>query len=229
MFALGCRLGLTLAATPNEANYFFTPCQLDSLAMGAVAAAVARDPVLLAPLQRNIAWISVTILLLIGAILLAGPLFGSVIGPIPPQVIAYGAASSHKAIRALSSPWGLDALPTLLSPGFAATVLYSSLPGTGMLKRAISWRPFRIAGGYAYGIYVYHLIILGLTGAVCFRVPRMSTAIQNNLWCSVFFILANALLTFGVAIASYHLYEKHFLKLKKYFPEKTAAAGVPPQ
>ncbi len=32
-------------------------------------------------------------------------------------------------------------------------------------------------------------------------------------------------IAFGLAFCSYRLYEKHFLKLKKYFPEKTAAAA----
>ena len=225
VLALACRAGLTLAGAPSEANYFFTPCQLDSLAMGAVAAVVARDPALLAPLRNNLAWISGALLLLIGAVLLAGPFLGFVIGPIPAQAIAYGAASSHTALKGRSSAWALDAFPTLLALGFAATVLYSSLPGTGVLKRAISCKPLRITGGYAYGIYVYHLILLELVAAVCFRIPRIRLAVQENVWCSILFILANVLLTSAVAFASYHLYEKHFLKLKKYFPERGAASA----
>lgn len=40
------------------------------------------------------------------------------------------------------------------------------------------------------------------------------------------FVAANAAVSISLAFASFHLYEKRFLKLKKNFPERVAAVAA---
>lgn len=60
-------------------------------------------------------------------------------------------------------------------------------------------------GGYTYGLYVY-------SGFVLTIVPKLFTI--NNPYYNFIIELSFLLL---ISILSYHLFEKHFLKLKKYF------------
>ena len=69
-------------------------------------------------------------------------------------------------------------------------------------------------GKYSYGLYIIHPLVRSISVRV-FGDPIL---INNSqiLW-QIFFTTFCILLTTGIALLSWHLYEKHFLKLKIYF------------
>jgi peptidoglycan/LPS O-acetylase OafA/YrhL len=90
-----------------------------------------------------------------------------------------------------------------------------ALSSTGLTSRILSQPWLRFFGVYSYGMYMYHRLILNdLT--TWFSMRRLSY--HGKLWTG---ILPHYALCIGVtaliALASYHLYEKHFLKLKRLF------------
>jgi peptidoglycan/LPS O-acetylase OafA/YrhL len=93
----------------------------------------------------------------------------------------------------------------------------------GFLGKALGWRSLRFFGKYSYGIYVYHFPIYIASG-IFLQDHGIWSRMRGSTYASLLFVGANAAVSVLVALASYHLYEKHFLKLKKYFPEKTGAA-----
>ena len=99
----------------------------------------------------------------------------------------------------------------LISVGFIALSLRSPL-----VSRLCTFHPMRWLGKYSYGIYVLHLIFFSYLEEPLRRF--FLTHISPNKGID---IVATGLLIFLISITaaylSYHLYEKHFLRLKRYF------------
>ena len=176
--------------------YVMTPTRLDGLALGAWVALAARGPrgvLALLPAARR------TLLLTsvpLGAIFLLQDTF-----------------SYH-------NPWVFTAGFTLLAAAFAAVlVLTICAAPQSRLGRAMSGRTLRMFGRYSYAMYVFHQPVIMVVDSVTYRLlPGTDT-----LTLQIVRYAAVLLLTLVAALASWNLYEKHFLRLKRFFhSEKTA-------
>jgi peptidoglycan/LPS O-acetylase OafA/YrhL len=83
------------------------------------------------------------------------------------------------------------------------------------LARLLDLAPFRFLAKYSYGIYVWHLLVIGVL------LPRLAH------WPVLAAALVAALASLAAAVASYHLFEAPFLRLKRYFPQR--GHGLKPQ
>ncbi len=124
--------------------------------------------------------------------------------------------------------WAPDALMTqvTMAPlvlGSLTGIVLTSHSGSWIVK-ALSVAPLRAVAKYSYAMYVFHLIYLT---EQCRLLPFATVvgAVHSVLIGLLAYYAYGIGVAFTLAFASYHLYEKHFLKLKKYFPEKSAAAA----
>jgi peptidoglycan/LPS O-acetylase OafA/YrhL len=120
-------------------------------------------------------------------------------------------------------PTGLDfhnstIIPTLgfSTFGIAATALIAmALKRNSRTQNLFTNSGLRFFGKYSYGLYVYHYSMSG------FLTPPLRTWLDGHLHSKTVAVIVGAIVV-GVAstflaMLSYHLYEVHFLKLKKYF------------
>ena len=101
------------------------------------------------------------------------------------------------------------------------------------LCRVARWRTLRSFGRYSYAMYVIHIfakrwfdVAIALVIYPRFmRVPFLAAMppIVFALFISVVTLGASYLL----AVVSWHVFEKHFLRLKKYFPYQIGASDLP--
>ena len=75
----------------------------------------------------------------------------------------------------------------------------------------------RFFGKYSYGIYVLHLPVVVVFEAMGFTISRMAGANGTRIPSAIVFTVSALAATTFLAFASWHLYEKHFLKLKQLF------------
>ena len=170
----------------DEAAYTFTPCRMDALAIGAGTAALVRGD----QLRRTIARTHATTL---GAIAGAMVLAGAVIGHL---------ARTSAGMQAAGY--------TLIALAFAV-LLVAVLPPDRAPARVFSFAPLRRIGVYSYGMYVFHAplhLFVGLP-LLAYLAP-----VQGTLVGLAYLVGATAV-TFALAAASYHLYERRFLALKE--------------
>lgn len=95
--------------------------------------------------------------------------------------------------------------PTLLGIIFSVTILFT-LGRNSIHINDNFW--FSKLGVYTYGLYLYHTIVILI-------LVRVFNYISFSNW--YVFAVASLILTIAISIASYHLFEKHFLKLKRFF------------
>lgn len=200
------RSALAFSGAPEQMIYEFTVCRMDALAMGALLAIWLRSPDWTRQLQEKAA-----------ARLIPAAL----------AIFLLGAAFSRLYTRTELFTQTLGY--TLLGIFFAA-ILLACLVGTNRLNR--HWRQFlsmgvlRSIGKYSYAMYVFHFPIqLYLERSLPLFEQRFGA------WTGIVFLLAVSLLTYGAAFLSYHLYEKHFLRLKSWFAPRArlepAQSGLP--
>ncbi len=192
---------------PPYSIYVLTPCHMDTLAAGAFLAVRAREPgglAALAPAARRIGPAAglAALALLVGERLAGlsdfyqpgwGPISGVVFG-------------------------------TLLTPAFGSLlVLAVTAPPEGRLHRFFAARGLRFFGVYAYGLYLFHgPIQVVLADRVFGPAHRSPWRSFPRIWGTelfgqlLFYPLMLAVIV-PVAWLSYHLYEKRFLRLKRYF------------
>jgi peptidoglycan/LPS O-acetylase OafA/YrhL len=108
---------------------------------------------------------------------------------------------------------------SLLAIGCSALIAMSLVPAS-RTARLFDLRPLRFFGKYSYGLYVYHYTL-----DVLFTL-RFRAIILHHTHSKAIAVVGGALLvatmSLFVAVLSYQLYEKHFLKLKRFFNYRTA-------
>jgi peptidoglycan/LPS O-acetylase OafA/YrhL len=94
---------------------------------------------------------------------------------------------------------------TVLAAFFGSILLLAV--GGGIVARIFETRVLRFFGKYSYGIYVFHWLLSPLFLRVI-PAQRVGAAV---------YMMAAISISVLVAVTSWHLYEKHFLKLKRFF------------
>jgi peptidoglycan/LPS O-acetylase OafA/YrhL len=115
---------------------------------------------------------------------------------------------------------------TLLGLFFGAMLILSvtSKP-TSPGGWALHSKPLRMMGKYSYGLYVFHPMLVPAV-----RQWVSPTAMAGKIGAFpglVVHIAACFAISIAVALLSWHLYEKHFLKLKRFFEYRGHAPATP--
>jgi len=176
--------------------YCLTLSRMDGLALGAFIALAARGPLgleRLASQARRVAWLSG-----IGLGLLMVWRFGLFFYDPMVQTLGY----------------------LLLDLVFASLiVLVVANPKEAMPARFFNLGVLRSLGRYSYGLYVYNSIFILLSDGLIS--PDYMGGWTNSILVSrLAYIGVAATSTFSMAWLSWHLFEKHFLKLKVFFEDR---------
>ena len=172
------------------------PCVMDSLALGAFIAILARSGKTPEGLARTGRTAAATFGILTLALVLCH------------GYRTYGSPNTY-LLGSLSNL----CLYTLLSACFAGVIL-TGVFGAGPTSRLLSLPFLRHIGRMSYGIYLYHLPVLFWTPIVLRRCGFSVTGSpERRFWVKA----AAALLTYLVALASWNLIEKPCLRLKERF------------
>ncbi len=175
-------------------TYVLTPFRLDGLALGAFLAVAARQPLGLKRLARALPYV----LAAAGALIVVTQIFP---GPIWSQGMPVTAPIRSAAIQLL----------------LACILLWALMaPERSLTQHFFCSRTMVFLGTYSYGLYVYHHLIFyymytnrtDLTLAGWLGSHGLAVAVQATAGMAASLI---------VAYLSYELFEKRFLKLKRFF------------
>ena len=198
--SLASRIALRAVDFATTGPYMFTICRVDALALGAIAAVLLRRPEVAAQLDRR-RWalraaVAVTI------------------------AVTFVATRGAPRTGLGTQTWGY----TAFAVAFAALVLDATVTAArrDLLGRVLAVAPLRSVGRYSYAMYIFHTPLHLLIG-----LPALQRALgdgDRGLGVAVgYFAIATAA-TYVLALASYHLLEKHFLRLKRRYVIEAAAA-----
>jgi peptidoglycan/LPS O-acetylase OafA/YrhL len=116
---------------------------------------------------------------------------------------------------------------TLIALGCAAVLTLAIRAPEGALRaRFFTSRPLRFLGRYSYSIYVFHAAVITGLAAIA-SISSFPTLLGSRLHAMVAFTLVSLGLTTLLALATWHLIEKHFLALKSRFDAKQSPARSP--
>jgi len=180
------------------AMYALTPCRMDTLATGAFVAAAERE--------LGLAWLLRVDRLPASVAALA---FAVIVG------LPGGPAGRVPAVQAAT--FSVTAV-------LAATLIVSALASRetgarGRIARALDHPVLRTFGKYSYGLYLFHSALRPLLMRI-FPADRMADALRSPaLGIVAYYVLATTS-CLGLAWCSYHLFEKHLLRLKVYFADR---------
>lgn len=179
---------------------FFTLSRVDGLALGALAAMLARSPGGLAArvgFARRLAAVSCVLVV----------------------VLLYTQAK----VGWVDSPAGYGISLIRLGLFMAVLMLAVGGPPGGWTRRAFSQKWLIFFGKYSYGLYVFHYMMLPIFDRY-FSAQRLESLLFGRFIAGM---AARMIICTGislvVALLSWHLFEKHFLKFKdRYAPHRTA-------
>ncbi len=196
--ALILRISLSLSGYELYSQVL-TPCRLDTLCFGGLAALVLRGP------EGGTLWaLRAKFCLPIAAALLFSL---SVLQKLSPGAVV------------------VEVRATVLAVFFALVVMVAAdHSGPRLLKTALRNRALVTLGKYSYGLYVFHGLI-----AYAFErhtvVTKLARVLESHTLATLVQAAAGVALSLLVAVASYELYEVRFLKLKKLFGDGRARKG----
>lgn len=201
--SLVARVGLTLTGHQTAA-FVLTPARMDALAVGAILALTARGPTSLHGIAR-----------------LAPPAAGFLSLVIVALSLWRGGLASYDPVISTIGH-------TLLACLFGAVlVLALTSPRQTLVGRVFSSSVLCFFGRYSYGLYVFHHPILFFTPGF---VPLgwVPTLFGSLLLKKLVFMISATVVSVVLALISWHLYEKQFLKLKRLFPYQSGKAQADP-
>jgi peptidoglycan/LPS O-acetylase OafA/YrhL len=189
--ALGTRVGLWFSGAHWIAIFSLTPCRMDCLAVGAWIALASRGPEGIAGLHRPARIVLVAALV---------PLVG---------ILAYDTSFYLTGI-------GLTLGLTLIAlTGGAVLVLAQTHPP---MERAFRQGWLRFLGRYSYALYLCHVPVALVMVEMLHIVDRVPTVGGSRAPGQIVLYLLASGVSVALALLSWNLFEKHFLRLKRYFP-----------
>jgi len=197
--ALALRFAFVAGGLPDSAVHVTTLCRADSLLLGGA----------LAMLYRSQRWPSVQRIAPWGFLCCFVTIVSSILFLEP-------TLQEQPMIRLF---WTDGLRYTVLAIGFGCLIAWSLLPHS-RCERFFRGRLLGFLGKYSYGIYVLHVLVLTFSGPLRAELLRLThSKLLAVAGTGVLSLSAGILLAF----ASYHLYEKPFLRLKHRFDYKRKA------
>jgi peptidoglycan/LPS O-acetylase OafA/YrhL len=189
----------------GEAAYVLTPARMDSLAVGALLALTARGPGGLTRITRMARVTAGTIGVALVAIF----------------VLRGGLAPWDPIIKTIGH--------TLFAFFFGALLVLAliSSPKT-FTGRIFASSRLSFFGRYSYALYVFHVPILFFNLGRFLPLDLVPTVFGSLLLKKLVFVSSATAVSVALAMISWHLYEKQFLKLKKFFPYQSPESRLAP-
>jgi peptidoglycan/LPS O-acetylase OafA/YrhL len=198
--AVATRTVMVFAQFHPIAIYVLTPCRMDALSVGALVAMIVRGKA-----HPNVVWKgSVATLIVTGLVSVSVLLMDDM-------------QWNGRLVMTLGY--------TVLAVFFGALLLlaWESSPAS-FLSKGLRAKALTILGCYSYAIYLFHLPVRAAIRDLVFK-PEDLLINGSQLVGQVIFYVAAGGATLLLALLSWHLYEKQFLKLKKYFPMSSTIDG----
>jgi peptidoglycan/LPS O-acetylase OafA/YrhL len=198
--ALGIRTGLVLHGSRPITVGLLTFSRFDALSVGALAAVVVRGGCHGHDLLRS----SRVVTMLLGTAILGVAIWRGQWDAADPVVQTVGFS--------------------MLNLFFAGVLLLVVAPhrdNDNPVRRLFSSAFLRWFGTYSYAMYVFHVTLVPVFDQV-FPVKRLSPMLHSTYLAMTVYALAATAITALAAYASWHLYEKHFLKLKRHVAPSSA-------
>jgi peptidoglycan/LPS O-acetylase OafA/YrhL len=186
---------------PGQAIVMATVTRMDSLLCGALAAILFRDDHALNVLRKWLPWVGSLALLLFAVA--AGTLR-----------VVHGNGGELFFVETIGF--------SLLAVGFSSLIVYAAASdGAAKLMQVfLRSRVLTDFGKYSYGIYVYHVPILGV---FVFAIHKGSLkTFVGDFWFGALCVVTLFAVSFYVAKISYECFERRFLALKRYFEARGA-------
>jgi peptidoglycan/LPS O-acetylase OafA/YrhL len=208
IISVALRIWLQTTSINPTAGYRITPARLDTLGTGALLALLARDP-LWWPRIRQLAPKAI-VACLVGLVIISIPTRSMLQTGFLIQAIGY----------------------TMLAIIGASLIVFSIDPASAK-RRVVAFlrAPFmRFLGKYSYAMYIFHFPLAWFLENAGFGVNRYPTIAGSHIPGVIAFSVMTGGLTVIAALLSWNLFEKHFLRLKKYFPraeEEPVVVGDP--
>ncbi len=189
--ALALRVGCVLTGWGTDAAYVLTPCRLDGLCLGGALALLTRGP---------------------GGLLAWRTAAGRALKVLFPVV-----AASLVLCRRWDL-WMSTVGFTLLALMFTAMLLRVAVAPVGSWTEHFFGNPIlRFFGKYSYGLYVLHAPLVFVFGREKMLALLGRWLGSTALALPVYFALLTGA-SVALALTSWHLLERPFLRLKRFFP-----------
>jgi peptidoglycan/LPS O-acetylase OafA/YrhL len=200
--ALLLRIWLLSCGVAPIAIYTVTPARMDSLAMGAWVALMARQPGGLSDLAKLARYM----LPAAGAVVLA--------------LLLSGHTDSFDPLVQVAGYSSLG----LLASAVLVTAISSSKGG---VARFLAHPLLRSFGKYSYAMYLFHLPLRALIRDTVYGPEQFPTLEGSAIPGQLLFYLAATTLTYAIAWLSWNCFEVHFLRLKRLCPTSRTVWAEP--
>ncbi|MEP6507259.1 MAG: acyltransferase [Gemmatimonadales bacterium] len=201
IFSVVIRIWLQTTGINPTAGYRITPARLDTLGTGAALAILARDPAWWLRIRGFAP--KVILAALVGMVAVSIPTRSMLQSSFPMQAVGY----------------------SLLAVIGAALIIFSIDPTSDRrpIVRFLRTPFMRFFGKYSYALYIFHLPLTWFLENAGLGVDRFPTVGGSHIPGVIAFTLMTGSISVLMALASWNLFEKHFLRLKTYFPRVESA------
>ena len=203
--SLGLRIAVVASGAWLQVAYLITPCRFDGLLAGAFIALAMRDEQLWAKVHKWAPTAMLTSASLIVGITVAAGHFAC--------FVDFRKMQGPRMDSSLALTIGISALSVFFG-GLLALLLV--LRPRNRFRLFLENRVLVTIGKVSYGMYVFHVLVLWLSvHAINRYMPQIT---EWHPWATKTLLLVVAVtVSFAIALVSYHLFEKRFLRLKKRF------------
>ncbi len=194
--SIALRIWIQVAGIPPTAGYRLTPARLDTLCAGALLAICVRDPATWSWIRK---WAGKGI---------AVALAGLVLVSIPERSLLQTGFAVQAVGYSLLALLGACLITAGIDPDRAPT-------RTNTLLRS---RPLLFLGKYSYAMYIIHFPLDWAMENSGWGVTRFPVVFGTALPAIAIFVILAGSITAILAVMSWILFERHFLRLKRFYP-----------